>query len=403
VRRITEHVKVFVWFAGAASAIFRFCGPEDKGGVGNLRDKSEAEAARSGMTPEAAAGEISLGVRGAVVEIPGLPAMYDYEFQPQEILGGRGLIGGMMLSAYDVFTACNGVILATPEWYEPEAIATLREWFASTSRGVYTCGPMVPHGKRADVIEGEQAECTTTIMQFLQSARETYGDHSVLYVRFGVLRWQRWIFITTFVAKMSLGTIYWPSEPGKVWAFLDVVMDLQIPFIFSFAAKRATVPESVVQKVNDYGKGVITNWSPQQLILEHPATGWFVTHGGQNSVIEAISAGVPMICWPFSFDQPMNAANLSNRFDVAYELFEIRDGPGLMPIRRTGRVPTGSIAAVRAEARDVLQKAFGMAGERKRSNMQCLKHRILDELSRDGPSRQAVETFLDSISCEARK
>lgn len=51
-------MKVFVWFAGAASVIFRFYGPADKGGAGNLRAKAEQEAARSGITVEAATAEV---------------------------------------------------------------------------------------------------------------------------------------------------------------------------------------------------------------------------------------------------------------------------------------------------------------------------------------------------------
>ncbi|KAL6123658.1 hypothetical protein ACLB2K_076177 [Fragaria x ananassa] len=54
------------------------------------------------------------------------------------------------------------------------------------------------------------------------------------------------------------------------------------------------LPEGFEKRME--GKGlIIRDWAPQVLILEHEAIGAFVTHCGWNSIIEAVSAGVPMI------------------------------------------------------------------------------------------------------------
>jgi len=103
------------------------------------------------------------------------------------------------------------------------------------------------------------------------------------------------------------------------------------PFIWVVPEKKGKEDESEEEKEKWLPKGfeerniskmglIIRGWAPQVKILSHPAVGGFMTHCGGNSIVEAVSAGVPMITWPVHGDQFFNEKLITQFREIGVEV-----------------------------------------------------------------------------------
>ncbi|KAI0743898.1 UDP-Glycosyltransferase/glycogen phosphorylase [Daedaleopsis nitida] len=379
-----DSVKVYGWCPGLTYGIFYMFGPESFGGKGNIRVKAEEEARRKGITFEEAVKPLAFEPSDGVAKLPGMPPMADYEYYPQAFPFPVEVGLPVLPYVYDSFEKNDGVVLFTPECYEPEAVAGVRAWFAETGRPVYTAGPLLPSASQATANANEvklSAE-GSAFQTFLDETLKTSGEKSLIYI--------------------SFGSMFWPlMTPDKLWAFLDVLMERNHPFILSHASPVAMIPgqipDDLKEKVKAYGKGMMSNWTPQQLILDHPATGWFVCHGGHNGVTESISSGVPMILWPFIGDQGPNAVHLVENLKIGYELLEVRSGNGLRPLLRNGFTPKNTIEALKEEAHEVLNKAFGEDGAKVRERLAEVQKGVNGAWEDGGSSKRDISLLIDRL------
>jgi len=367
--------------SGMASFGYMAFAPVERGGRLDFKAKALEEAKKTERPLVEVADDLFHVYTDDVIEVPGLPKMYHYEYDPQDIVHmSKALsMGSIWLGFLEAYIACDGMIITSPEAYEPHAIAATKDWFAENSRSVWAVGPLVisASSQQAVLNEEAQSEKSADIKKFLDNALAERGKLTVLYI--------------------SFGSVFWPREANQLEAFIDVVIEKEILFIFSYGSPMAQMSDAFKAKIEQSGLGLLSRWSPQQTILTHAALGWFVTHAGHNSTLEGVQAGVPMICWPFSADQPANAVNLAENHDVAYELIEVRTGNGLRPRYRTDKVPLGTVDAIRAETREVLDKAFGEDGARKRVNMKKLQKEVNSAWDKGGSAEVDMSRFLEIL------
>ncbi|CAD6217640.1 unnamed protein product [Miscanthus lutarioriparius] len=88
---------------------------------------------------------------------------------------------------------------------------------------------------------------------------------------------------------------------------------------------RALLPPGFLERTRARGL-VVKLWAPQVDVLNNRATGAFVTHCGWNSVMEAITAGVPMLCWPLYAEQKMNSVVMVEEVGIGVDLVGWQQG-----------------------------------------------------------------------------
>lgn len=123
----------------------------------------------------------------------------------------------------------------------------------------------------------------------------TEQSRPIVYVSFGSMVWPE----ATILRNLARGLRY--SNLAVLWAQPH--------------AQRAWLAEESLPPERFY----FVDFAPQTALLASGRIACFVTHAGSSSVQESLSAGVPMLCVPFLWDQPYNASVMV-RLGVAVRL-----------------------------------------------------------------------------------
>ncbi|KAH6772158.1 hypothetical protein C2S51_010562 [Perilla frutescens var. frutescens] len=166
----------------------------------------------------------------------------------------------------------------------------------------WALGPFIP------VAEHEKHESKSSRSQCLIWL-DNQPPNSVIFVSFGT---------TCSLSDEQIGELALGLERSEQ-RFLWSLRDADRGDVFDGGVRRAELPEGFEERVRERGF-VVREWAPQLEILEHSATGGFLSHCGWNSCLESISKGVPVAAWPMNSDQPRNAVLLVKALKIGVEV-----------------------------------------------------------------------------------
>ncbi|KAL7618471.1 hypothetical protein Lser_V15G03145 [Lactuca serriola] len=199
----------------------------------------------------------------------------------------------------------SNIIIHTFEDLESTVIKALNPIFPH----IYTIGPLelllkhIQNEQETKKLDNksyslwkEEPEC----LNWLQSKE----PNSVIYVNFGSL---------AVMSSQQLLEFGWGIANSNHYFLWIIRPNLVV-------GESIVFPQELKEIINK--KGFIASWCPQEEVLNHPSVGGFLTHCGWGSTIESLTAGVPMLCWPFLWDQPTICRQICKEWKVGMEIGE---------------------------------------------------------------------------------
>ena len=199
----------------------------------------------------------------------------------------------------DSFHKASAIIFNTCDELENDVMNALYSVFPA----LYTIGPLpsllnqIPHNHLASLGSNLWKE-DTKCLEWLESKE----PESVVYVSFGSI---------TVMTPEQLLEFAWGLANSKKPFLWIIRPDLVIGGSFIMSSEFE-------KEISN--RGLIASWCPQEQVLDHPSIGGFLTHCGWNSTVESVLAGVPMLCWPFFGDQPINCRYICNIWENGIEI-----------------------------------------------------------------------------------
>ncbi|RDX81365.1 7-deoxyloganetic acid glucosyltransferase, partial [Mucuna pruriens] len=239
--------------------------------------------------------------------IPGMENMFRCRDLPSFCRGTESnIVFAMNLLVFETYQTlrARALILNTFEDLEGSVLSQIRLHFPQ----VFTIGPIHAHlNSRKDPETTPSTNCIFQLDRTCMAWLDSQPLKSVIYVSFGS--------ITTMTRERIVEIWYGLVNSKK--RFLWVVR----PDMVGENENGDRVPAELEEGTKE--RGFIVGWAPQEEVLAHKAIGGFLTHGGWNSTLESLAAGVPMICWPYFGDQHVNSRFVSEVWKLGLDMKDL--------------------------------------------------------------------------------
>ncbi|WVZ64578.1 hypothetical protein U9M48_014076 [Paspalum notatum var. saurae] len=186
------------------------------------------------------------------------------------------------------------------------------------------------------------------------------------------------------VLYVALGTLAAIPEPQ----LKEVAYGLEraeVDFIWAVRPENIDLGPGFEERTKGRGL-VVRKWVDQLEILNHDSVRGFLSHCGWNSVLESVTAGVPLAAWPMHADQPFNARLLVDELKIAVRVqTNDRTLRGLVTSEEVSKVVK------------VLMLGAGAEGERAAMRVAELSARAKEAMAERGPSWEALKDMINEL------
>ncbi|KAL1220585.1 UDP-glycosyltransferase 84A4 [Cardamine amara subsp. amara] len=195
---------------------------------------------------------------------------------------------------------------------------------------------------------------------------DTKEPSSVVYISFGTVVHLK----QEQIEEIAHGVL--SSEMSFLW--------VERPPWEGFSVEPNVLPRELSLK----GKGKIVEWCPQERVLAHPSVACFLSHCGWNSTMEALTSGVPMVCFPQWGDQVTNAVYMINVFKTGVRLSRGEAEDRIVPREEVSK--------------RLLEASVGEKAVELRENALRWKEEAEAAVACGGSSRKSFQEFVDKLT-----
>jgi len=297
-----------------------------------------------------------------IVQLPGLPLLKVRDFPTYMLPSFPPHCRQIMV---DMCQACDTnvkwVIANTVYEWEVEGVKSM-----SSLSPVYTVGPLV-----SDFMIGKN-DVSNNNMINMWNVEDSCIDwlnnkpnSSVIYIAFGS------IVVLTQKEVDNIANALRNSKKSFLWVIK--------PTLKGSENDATEFPKGFLEETK--GRGLVVTWCNQEKVLSHPSVGCFLSHCGWSSMVESVTAGVPVIGYPYWLDQPTIAKIIVKQFDNGVILnYEVNEVPSVEEIERCIKeVMEGQ------EAKEIKKRAMD------------LKVSVKKALEEGGSSDKSIDQFINDV------
>ncbi|KAK3224055.1 hypothetical protein Dsin_011080 [Dipteronia sinensis] len=308
------------------------------------------------------------------LKIPGCrPVRFENTIEP--FLYRNDPIFNWYLSLGMDMTKADGVLVNTWEDLESKSLEALRDtnMLGHIAKApVYPIGPLIrPVGPppvlgNDDVLDWLDKQPAESVLYVSFGSGGTLSSKQMIELACGLeLSQQRYIWVVRPPSDSDASGSYLTAEKGPA-GFSDYL------------------PDGFLNRTHNVGL-MVPMWAPQAQILGHPSIGGFLSHCGWNSTLESIVNGVPMIAWPLYAEQKLNAAMLTEEFEIAV---------------RSKEWPSSEKILERDEIEMMVRRIMvDKEGDEMRHRVKQLKNSAIKASSQGGSSYNSLSRL--AIECES--